>query len=290
MNLTLTFFRNYAASRKDQKTLELEEVVRLLAATSAKTKDNLPWLKLARFGTTKTDKGSLRHDENVIDITGIEADYDGGAVSFDKAVEIAEKAGLLAILYTSPSHRPDKPRWRILCSISTDLPPHDRAHLLDRLNGLYGGVFAAESWSISQSYFFGSVDHNPNHRVEIVDGEYIDELDDLDFIAIGKPATNTTGSNGAKPGRAVGADEAALLEQIITGESYHTAAIRLLGLWARQKVPMLEAEQRLRAAFEGVFSPDRDERWHARIKEIPRLLEHVWGKETQKTGSAAESQ
>jgi hypothetical protein len=158
----------------------------------------LPWIKLARFGDVKSDKKSLRHDGNVTAITGVEADYDGEVISFDEAVEVAEKARLLAIVYTSPSHTDAAPRWRVLCPTSGELPPDQRRFLMARLNGLYRGIFAAESWALSQSYFYGSVDNNPDHRVEIVDGEFIDLLDELDLIAIAKPAAKkaTTGGNG----------------------------------------------------------------------------------------------
>jgi RecA-family ATPase len=42
---------------------------------------------------------------------------------------------------------------------------------------------------------------------------------------------------------------------------------------------MLAAQKRLLDAFESVFPADRDARWHARVIEIPRMLEYVWGKE-----------
>ena len=51
----------------------------------------------------------MRHDANVICITGIEADFDakvfnGRMISFAEAVATMRKAGLSAILYTSPSY------------------------------------------------------------------------------------------------------------------------------------------------------------------------------------------
>ena len=116
-----------------------------------------------------------------------EGDYDGEALGVDYAVEIAEKAGLFALVYTSPSHAPLAPRWRVLCPTSREHPPAARMHLLARLNGLYRGVFSSESWTLSQAYFFGSVNRSPEHRVELVEGEAIDELDELDHIAIGAP-------------------------------------------------------------------------------------------------------
>jgi len=74
--------------------------VQRIAEMVAPEKARLPWLKLGRFGQMRSDKNSLRHDANLLAITGIEADYDGEKISFDEAVEIAEKAGLAAIIYT----------------------------------------------------------------------------------------------------------------------------------------------------------------------------------------------
>jgi hypothetical protein len=280
--LTVTFFEDFTASAAMQKTLSVDDLAMLIRRTTAPAKASLPWLKLARFGNTRTPKGSLRHDRNVIAITGVEADYDGAVISIDEAVGIAEKAGLYAVVYASPSHRAAAPRWRLLCPTSREITAVERAQMMGRLAGLYRGIFAAESWTLSQAYYYGSVDHNPDHRVELVDGEPIDTLHELDQIAIGRPGTKAPG-NGADTSSTGPADEAALIEQIVTGASYHTAAIRLLGLWAHQGVAMIAAEQRLRAIFGGVFPPDRDERWQSRVDEIPRLLEHVWGKEAEKS-------
>ncbi len=140
-----------------------------------------------------------------------------------------------------------------------------------------------ESWTLSQSYFFGSVADNPDHRVELVEGQPIDVLDDLDEIWRGKPDTKLAAKdNGA--GRTQGAvDEAALIEEIRSGASYHMAAIRLIGTWARAGIAMMAAEARLRAFFEDVFPPDRDERWRDRVADIPRLLEYVYGKQGEAT-------
>jgi hypothetical protein len=106
----VTFFDDYTAKNKRQQLVPVDDLTAMLRDTSAPEKSALPWLKLARFGNAKTDRGSLRHDRNVIAISGVEADYDGGEVPFDDAVDIAAKAGLLAILYTSPSHTPERPR------------------------------------------------------------------------------------------------------------------------------------------------------------------------------------
>jgi hypothetical protein len=111
--VTVTYFADKMAERASEETLSLPRLAAKIQRATARTKDCLPWLKLARFGEMRSDKGSLRHDGNVVVITGIEVDYDGEQISFENAVETVERAGIIAIVYTSPSHRAEKPRWRV---------------------------------------------------------------------------------------------------------------------------------------------------------------------------------
>ena len=73
---------------------------------------------------------------------------------------------------------------------SRPLPPSERANLVARVNGLFGGVLAGESFTLSQSYYFGRVNNNPAHRAEIVGGDFIDSRADLDASAIFKKTSN----------------------------------------------------------------------------------------------------
>lgn len=191
----VTFFTDHAAGRKYETMVELEDLARRVRMMNGSSKATLPWLKFARFGDKKTAKGSLRHDQNMISISGIEADYDGEIMSFDRAMGFVRAAGLLCLVYTSPSHSEDGPRWRVLCPLSREYTPDERDRFLGRLNGLFGGMFAPESWTLSQSYYYGSVNHNPSHRAEVARGEPIDLLDALDIGAIGRPVKSKT--NGA---------------------------------------------------------------------------------------------
>ncbi len=275
--LAVTFFTNFAAAQKQEKCWSLRSLEPHIRSVTAARKNELPWLKLARFGGIASVKGCLRHDANVLAITGIEADYDGGVIPFDDAVEIAAKADLLCLIYTSPSHTAAKPRWRILCSTSEELPPGQRNQLLGRLNGAFGGVFSAESWTLSQSYYFGSVAANPAHQVMLIDGTPVDKLDELDKVWRGKPNTASGKTADGKP-RQGALDEAALLKEISSGASYHQASMRLLGKWARDGVAYAVARQRLIDAMEEVSAPDRDARWTARRDDMDRCLDDIYGK------------
>jgi hypothetical protein len=192
----VTFFEDFAAKTKREESLSFDGLADLVKVTTAATKQELPWLKFARFGTVpnpKTSSGSLRWNGNVLRISGAVGDYDAGEMTPEEAAELLDKAGLDAIIYTSPSHTDAVPRWRVGCPFSAELSPDSHYQMVARLNGVLGGILAPESFTLSQAYFFGSVNSNPSHRVIVVEGtQTLDRADELDEIAIGKP----NGGNG----------------------------------------------------------------------------------------------
>jgi hypothetical protein len=281
-SFAVTFFPNLGATEKREERHTLRSLADQVRTVTAAEKSQLPWLKLARFGNQQSKRNSFRHDANVLTISGIEADYDGETMPFREAADLLEKAGVLAMIYTSPSHTEDAPRWRVLCPTSEELPPQKRQHLMGRLNGLFRGIFSTESWTLSQSYYYGSVASNPSHRVEVVDGTTIDLLDELDKGWQGKPNTTSSGPGKSgtefRKGRVI---EAVLLAQITSGESYHEATLRLLGKWARNGVPYMEARGRLKDAMEAIRAVDRNARWQDRYDDIDRCLTDIYGKEAR---------
>jgi hypothetical protein len=154
--------------------------------------------------------------------------------------------------------------------------------MIGRLNGLFDGIFAHESWTLSQSYYFGSVNANPAHRVEVCDGMPIDLLDELDHIWLGKPDIKPNGANGIN-GQFYGGpvDIKALTDAIISGASYHESCTRLVGKLAQQDVAFLDAQHRLEAAFDQVEDDNRDERWRERRADIPRIVRDIYGKDAR---------
>lgn len=275
LSFAITYFDGAAASHKREEQISLATLAGRIRNRSARQKDDLPWLKLARFGEVRTDHNCLRHDLNVLAISGVELDYDLGEMPFERAADVLLKGGVLSLLYTSPSHADAKPRWRVLCPTSCEMHPDRRTHLLGRLNGLLGGVASGESWTLSQSYFYGRVGDNPAHRVELIEGEPIDQLDELDEIWRGKPNTGPTVTAAGQP-RSGPIDEPALLTEISEGRNYHVASMRLLGRWARDGVPLMAARQKLVDAMERVPRAIRDTRWHSRFGDIDRCIDHVY--------------
>jgi hypothetical protein len=123
----VTFFHDFAAETCTTDELTLTDLCERVMNASAREKAKLPWLKLAKFGNKRSDKNSLRHDQNVLEITGCELDYDNEEIGFDNAVKAVKEMGIQALLHTSASHTPEKPRWRILAPTSMPCPPELRA-------------------------------------------------------------------------------------------------------------------------------------------------------------------
>jgi hypothetical protein len=154
----VTIFPNNAARSKTEREFTLPELAAYMQTVTAPRKDQLPLIKLALFGDQKSDKGCLRTNANMLQITGIEVEHDAGTVSFKAAHKILRDANVCGLLYTTPSHIPiEHERWRILMPLSR---PHDkmkRAEFVARVNGLFGGALARESFAMSQAFYFGSV-------------------------------------------------------------------------------------------------------------------------------------
>jgi hypothetical protein len=148
-------------------------------------------------------------DDNVIGFDMIELDYDKEVMSLDEAITTAKTMNVRTLIYTTPSHTDLAPRWRLLMPVSCVLALEMRAKLCARVNGRFGGIFASESFALSQSYYFGLAKDNPapDHRAEVIDGRMIDLCDDLyKFQKDGGPKSQTTqpppdGTGKAKTGK-----------------------------------------------------------------------------------------
>jgi uncharacterized protein DUF3631/primase-like protein len=127
------------------------------------SKEDCPLIKLALFGDQPTERGSLRSNKNVIAITGAEGDYDGEVFAIEDAVALFEQSGIEGVFYTSASHTPDKPRWRLLLPFSKDYTgtPAElkawRTAALKKAESIIGMQFEPESYVLSQSYYVGPV-------------------------------------------------------------------------------------------------------------------------------------
>ena len=155
--IDVTFFPSEKAQSMSGEAMTLLELRDKIHNRTARSKGELPWLKLAKFSGERTEANCLRHDKGVTAISGIELDYDREELTLDAAIAVAEKAKLAALFYTSASYTEEKPRWRVLLPTSKELPPSERVKLVARVNGLFDGVFSPKSFVLSQSYYFGAV-------------------------------------------------------------------------------------------------------------------------------------
>lgn len=184
--IRFTQFPDALAQHKSERRLSLRAFAKQLPDTVGSSKSALPLLKLGSFGDVTTRKGSLRHNDNLRTIEGVAGDYDGGERSVAWASAKLDDAGISAVIYTSPSHQPSAPRWRVLCPTSESLPPEERERLIARLMGVLDGELARESFTLSQTYYFGRIEGEAAPRVEIVEGLAIDLAHHLDKRALDK--------------------------------------------------------------------------------------------------------
>jgi len=179
----------YARSKKPRAS-SLRELAERIPRTTGKTKEELPWLKLAEFGDEPKSKrtGCLRHGANMIAIHGVELDFDKGDPTWDQVWSRLWEAGTPALLYTTRRHSEDTHRFRILLPTSRPLLPAERAQLVARVYGVVRGKIDGASFTDAQAFYFGSPD-GVRVFVELVDppgGQFIDLANDLDSGALNK--------------------------------------------------------------------------------------------------------
>jgi hypothetical protein len=158
MSFSFTKFDNVFASTLTVEEIEIDDLKTLIETTVAANGEDLPLGKLAVFGSRPSPPspggkgGSLRWDGNVLEVTGVEGDYDGGQMPIEEARQRLDDAGLAFIIHTTKRYTPAAPRWRVWLPFSKPLAPHERSRMVSRLNGVVGGSLSRESWALSQSY------------------------------------------------------------------------------------------------------------------------------------------
>jgi putative DNA primase/helicase len=199
--ITVTKFPDRYALSKTELTLPFPEgLVQLIETETASSKARLPLLKLGAFSGVPTGAGCLRYDAGMLRLSGGEAEHDAGKVSIAEVVLRLQRARLKALVYPSPSHTPEKPKWRVLTPYARDFAGDEamlreyRNKMLNRLNGVLDGMLTGECWALSQIFYFGGV--GKLIKATIVEGDWVDERDDLDA---GRSVTNHGSRNGKQP-------------------------------------------------------------------------------------------
>jgi hypothetical protein len=132
IELPISFFADPSAQTVRVKTLSLRSFASEVHSVRRRTKDKLPLIKLGEFGTNVTDKGSVRSNENLLSISGVEGDIDCETVSIPEIADRLRAANIAALVYSSPRHTELRPRARVLCPVSAQQSADDRRLLFPR--------------------------------------------------------------------------------------------------------------------------------------------------------------
>ena len=183
-SLTLTHFPRFNVATGKRYSLTWPELVEWLQSPDlrAPSKAELPLIKLATFA------GDHRSDATLEAVYGIEGDYDGGAVEPAVAAAQLAVAGICGLIVTTPSHRPDAPRFRVLCPLSQPIKPAERHPMTARLNGALGGILAPESFVVSQAFYVGAVDGGEPMQCFSINGAPLDTVQGIVPIGPAKSA------------------------------------------------------------------------------------------------------
>jgi len=182
--MIVTHWPNVRGRERRELELDWPQFVEALRDIGEHPKQVAPLVKLASFGEHRTSSGSLRHDANVLQVYGLEGDYDEGRVSVAEAVRRLEAHNLRAVVVTTHSHQPQTPRWRVYAPLKGPIEPQKRSEYVAALNGALGGILAVESFKLSQSFYVG---RPPKQDYELrvtfdddAEGYCLDEVDETE--------------------------------------------------------------------------------------------------------------
>lgn len=157
MRVTVTTLHGGTADTHDGTFDACLAYLRLADPVERDRKDMCPLFQFADLGEQRSKRGSLRNRDNVLRLHAIVGDYDGGLVPMRDAVAIARAHDLRAAFYTTPSHTPHAPRWRVIADLGQTIAPSSYAHWAAVLNGLFGGILAPESEDYWRGFYYGRV-------------------------------------------------------------------------------------------------------------------------------------
>jgi len=250
--VTLTLFDDLGGKTAAQRDLSLADLAALIGKPRRRRKAELPLLKLATFGDQVTDKGSLRHDQNLVKVTGVELDYDAEQMPVETAIANLREAGVLSLVYTTASHAADRPRFRILAPflrpVGGDLARMGWARwtALLTLQSASGATATAESFTASQAFYYGRVTGSTELVVEIIPGAYIDT------IATSMPTTPRATAPTATMTPSTGSPlpPAERLQKLRSGDELHPTACSLAMRYASRGLGIDEIIDILRPQIE----------------------------------------
>jgi len=293
MRYLVTFFVDVLGLDLIAEELTLDELADRIKTTVAAAKEMLPLLKFAKFGSKRSPPSangggnSLRWNQNVVETSAVEGDHDKGGMPVAEAVRRLDAAGIAYIVYTTPSHTVAEPHWRAICPFSKPLPPSERARMANRLNGILGVTLAHETWTLSQAFYFGSVDGQAPAEVYVGDVEQC--IDEADHLGPGFPwnpprLSSNTGKAGAPIYKNLSDIEC--LAEITSGRHYYGPSKELIRRWATQGLAAADTEANLRAAFDQVPAGQRDRKWANAVgRDLRRWIDDGYARAAKQKGT-----
>jgi archaellum biogenesis ATPase FlaH len=179
-HISWTEFENVHGKKIEFYSDDIDNFVAHLAKAKAPSKEKCRLLSPVDFGENKSKNGSYRHDANVIGIDGVIGDYDDGMVPIEDAQKMLEANDIIAVLYSTPSSTQNKPRWRVICQTSKTYPTAKHKPLTEFLNRHLGDILAKESFTLSQTFYYGDVGTNDYKVIKTKGTKYIDQVEMLD--------------------------------------------------------------------------------------------------------------
>ena len=229
-------------------------------------KDDCPLFSAFTFGDQRTAKGSLRSTKNALHAWAVVAEHDAGTIAPELARDKLAAFGVAATLYTTASHTREAPRWRIVAPTGRELDKAEYPQMVARINGLFGGAIARESFTVAQSFYFGRV-NGRDFAAYHTAGAHIDELAELDDgarypegVAIGDAPSTAT--------------DTAHRETVRTGaDGVHHALLALAARWIARGVAPDDVTAALGALLDACEWKDRaPERWRERRDSLARIV------------------
>jgi hypothetical protein len=239
--ITYTLFPDVWPKTKTERidTPWCDLVERIKNAPTYIDKAHCPLISIGEYGDVLSDGKNpiLRHAANIRRVYGIEIDYDGEQMPIEEGAALLQGANICAVLYTSPSHTPERPRWRVLMPLSEPAIPEKREEYVARANRVLGGVATRESFTLSQSFYIGRV-RNAEYVVIDTQGRFIDMAADVDPLYwVGKGADGKSMRDATT--------DAELRDAFHRGEDRYTAMLKLSARWAARGMSVDDIESAL---------------------------------------------
>ena len=122
---SLTFFKSVTDRRGKAQKLTADQFAAMLAQPKTySAKADLPLFNGVTFSGGRTDKDA----KSFVAVIG---EHDAGDVTIEEAKRCIEAGQLAAHVYSTPSHTPECPRWRVVAFCSEEHPMGDYAGLED---------------------------------------------------------------------------------------------------------------------------------------------------------------